>query len=298
MKVRSPLLLLALLLTAPLRAMAAEGSALVATIAPLHSLAAFVVRGAGMPHLLLDPGSSPHFYQLRPSEARRLAEAGIVLWIGPETENFLVRPLAALAADAVRITASRLPGIRLLPATAENGGPAPPTSYDPHLWLDPENARVIGFAVAETLAGEDPDRAGLYRRNAEELADRLRSLERDLDELLEPVRDRPFLSLHDAFRYFERAFGLRGLGAVTVSPDRPPGPRRIARILELVRREGVVCIFSEPQIRSPLLDRLVADTGVRTAELDPLGVGIPPGPELYFRLMRRNAEAVRSCLGD
>ncbi len=296
MKVRSPLLVFALLLILSLRAAAAEGPILVATIAPLHSLAAFVMRGAGTPRLLLDPGSSPHFYQLRPSEARRLAEAEIVLWIGPETENFLVRPLAGLAPDALRITASRLPGIHLLPAT-EEGGTASAASYDPHLWLEPENARVIGFAVAEALAGEDPGRAGLYRRNARELADRLRSLERDLDKMLAPVRDRPFLSLHDAFRYFERAFGLRGLGAVTVSPERPPGPQRIARVLELVRREGVVCIFSEPQIRSPLLDRLVADTGLRTAELDPLGVGIAPGPELYFDLMRRNARAVRSCLG-
>ncbi|HFD17172.1 MAG TPA: zinc ABC transporter substrate-binding protein, partial [Rhodospirillales bacterium] len=85
--------------------------------------------------------------------------------------------------------------------------------------------------------------------------------------------------------------------AVTVSPERPPGPRRLAEILRRIRREGVVCIFSEPQLRSPLLDRLVADTGVRTATLDPLGVGIDPGPELYFRLLRRNAEAVRACLG-
>ncbi len=294
MKVRS--LPIALLLSAFLSWPAtAEVPRLVATIAPLHGLAAFVMRGAGAPDLLLRPGVSPHFYQLRPSEARRLNEAEILLWIGPEMENFLARPLTNLAPDAVRVTASRLAGVRLLPA-AEASGKATTGSYDPHLWLDPANARVIGEAVAEALAARDPARADLYRGNATELGRRLRRLRSELDARLAPVRDRPFLVLHDAFRYFVRAFGLRGLGAVTISPEHPPGPRRIARILRLIRREGVVCVFSEPQLRSPLLDRIVADTGVRTAVLDPLGFGLEPGPDLYFDLLRRDAEAVRACL--
>lgn len=298
MKVRTLLAGLLFLLGSAGRTAAGEAPVVVATLAPLHSLAAFVMRGAGSPDLLLQPGASPHFYQLRPSEARRLAEAEVILWVGPELENFLVRPLANLAPDAVRVTASRLPGIRLLPA-ADDARKAPsPEAYDPHLWLDPANARVIGEALAAVLAERDPARADLYRTNAQALAGALAELRRELDSLLAPVRSRPFLVLHDAFRYFETAFGLRGLGAVTVSPERPPGPRRLAEILRRIRREGVVCIFSEPQLRSPLLDRLIADTGVRTATLDPLGVGLAPGPELYFRLLRRNAEAVRACLGN
>ncbi len=297
-KVRSLTVVLAVLAGLWARTVEATPPELVATIAPLHSLAAFVMRGAGTPDLLLEAGTSPHFYQLRPSDARLLARADILLWVGPELENFLARPLANLASDALVLTATRLSGVHLLPLRGAEEHAAGPAAYDPHLWLDPDNAAAIGDAVAAALARRDPDRAALYRDNAEELKARLAELKRELFSLLAPVRERAFLTLHDAFRYFEQAFGLRAVGAVSVSPEQPPGPRRIAEILHTIRAEGVVCIFTEPQLRSPLLDRLVADTGLKTAALDPLGVGLEPGPDLYFRLLRRNAEVVRSCLGD
>ena len=296
MKVRSLIAVLAMLAALFGRSATAATPELVATIAPLHSLAAFVMRGAGKPDLLLEAGASPHFYQLRPSEARLLARADILLWVGPELENFLARPLANLTSSALILTATRLSGVRLLPLrdAERHGGES--AFYDPHLWLDPDNAAAIGDAVGEALAKRDPDRAALYRDNARELDARLAELKREIAALLAPVRERPFLVLHDAFRYFARAFGLRAAGAVSLSPEQPPGPRRVAEILRIIRAEGVRCIFTEPQLRSPLLQRLVADTGLKTAVLDPLGVGLEPGPDLYFRLLRRNAEAVRSCL--
>ncbi len=281
----------------------ARAPLLVASIAPLHSLAAFVMKGVGSPALLLPATVSPHLYQLRPSDARLLARADVVLWVGPALESFLERPLARLAPKALRITALELPDIRLLPlrkpGAGDTGQPVPehrPEVVDPHLWLDPGNARVIAGAVATALASMDAIHASVYRRNREELETRLSRLAREIESLLAPVRNRPFLVLHDAFQYFQTAFGLRAAGALTLSPEQQPGPRLLARIRRAITQQRITCIFTEPQLRSPLLDRLVEDTGVRVGTLDPIGVDLPPGPELYFEMMRRNARAIATCL--
>jgi len=99
---------------------AASAPAVVASILPLHSLAASVMQGVGEPQLLVRGAGSPHTYSLRPSEARMLDEAELVLWVGEELELFMQRPMQSLSGDARVVTLSEVPGVRLLP-TREGG---------------------------------------------------------------------------------------------------------------------------------------------------------------------------------
>ena len=116
------------LVTAPVLALAVVGGQpagadeieVVASIKPLHSLVAGVMQGVGEPVLLVKGASSPHSYQLRPSEAVALDQARVVFWIGERLETFLVKPLAALSSDATIVELSKAPGVELL-ATREGG---------------------------------------------------------------------------------------------------------------------------------------------------------------------------------
>ena len=164
-----------------------------------------------------------------------------------------------------------------------------------HLWLDPENAAAMVAAMAEALSLVDPDRAGIYRENASGLQSRLRRLDAELAETLAPVSERGFVVFHDAWQYFDTRYGLRAVGSVTVDPERPPGAARLVEIRERLKEAKAECVFVEPQFEPRLIRALVAGTGAALGALDPLGATIEDGPELYFELMRFNAESFRAC---
>jgi zinc transport system substrate-binding protein len=172
---------------------------------------------------------------------------------------------------------------------------------DPHLWLDPENAALWLDAIAAALAGADPVNQALYLANAGQAKIGLAALTARIDARLAPFRGRPFIVYHDAFYYFENRFGIEAAGAVAMGDARAPGPARIARIrariLELSAAKGTLCLFLEPQFRSPLAATLAQDTGVKIGLLDPLGSELAPGSELYPRLLSRMADSFADCLG-
>mgnify|MGYP001222218997 CR=1 FL=1 len=167
---------------------------------------------------------------------------------------------------------------------------------DPHAWLDPENAKIWLAAIAETLAEADPDNADAYRRNAEAGARDLDALEARVTETLRPVQGTPFVVFHDAYHYFENRFDIEAAGAVSLSDASKPGPARVAEIRETIRTVGAACVFTEPQFRPVLVSTLVEGTDARTATLDPLGIDLTPGPDLYPQLLADLAGNLAGCL--
>jgi len=264
----------------------------VASIAPVHSLVARVMRGVGEPRLLILPGASPHHYALRPSEAGALAEAELVVWIGPELERQLLRPLGMLSSGARLLQLDTVPGLVRLPWRGDGAD-----SIDPHFWLDPENARTWIDSIAATLGEADPTHRRLYAENVVAAAAELTALEREIADRIAPLRGRPFILFHDAFQYFERRFGIEATGVLTPADDRPPSPARVARIRKLIRASGARCLFRPPTASAALARTVVEGTGARVAVLDPIGRDLSPGPDLYPALMRNIAAALVDCLG-
>jgi zinc transport system substrate-binding protein len=259
----------------------------VVTLKPVHSLVAGVMAGVASPELLIEGAASPHDYALKPSDARLLARADAIVAIGPGMEGFLARPLRTLAAKARLLELAKVDGMTL---PAAEGGP------DLHLWLDPENAKRAVAAVAALLTEIDPAHAYEYARGAFRVGERLAALDRELRATLGPVRDRPFLVYHDAFRGFAGRYRLALAGSVVTGPEHQPGARRIAELRAKIAATGARCLFVEPQFEPSQAEALARDTGLRLAQLDDLGAALPEGPEMYFALMRDNAEALRACL--
>ena len=305
---RLVVLALALLLALPPNASAQSGAGptVVTSIAPVHSLVARVMLGAGSPYLLLPPGASPHDHALRPSDAAALERAALVFWIGPRLEPWVERPLAMLAKGVRVVRLSDTAGLTRLArregaafeAHDHNSGPDPDADEpDPHLWLDPENAKLWLGAIATALAKYDPDNRALYLANVGAARAELDALSIEIDARLAPVRGRPYVVFHDAFHYFENRFAIEAAGAVALSDARVPGPARIASIREHIRALGAVCLFREPQYRAALVATVAEGTGIRIGLLDPLGASLQPGPGLYPDLMRGLADSLADCLG-
>ena len=282
------LVLAALLAPAPTRA----APNVVATILPVQAIAAAVMRGVAEPDLLLPPGASPHAFALRPSDAARLAAADLVVWIGPGLEGFMAKPVAALDGRVRVLTLADAEGVRLLPADADEHG-HDHAGADPHLWLDPANAEAMAGAIAATLGAIDPPHATTYAANAAAFAAAARDLQARLEARLAPVRGQPYVVFHEAYRYFEAAFGLKPAGSVTVNPELPPGTARVAELRALIETSGAICVFTEPQFEPRLIATLTAGTGARTGTLNPIGT---PGPDAYARLLTGLADSLINCL--
>ncbi len=269
----------------------------VATIAPIHSLVSSVMVGVAAPGLLLPGGASPHSYALKPSDARRLASAELIVAVGPTLESFLEKPLAHLARNARIVMLTRDAPIDLLASSADRPGHTDdPAGANPHIWLNPHNAVRIVDHVATVLGEIDPGNRERYRTNASATTARLRKLDRSLESTLAPVRDRPFMVSHDAYAYLVARYRLNMVGAFHRTPEQAPGARHLAALRARMKRLGVRCVFSEPQFASRTVAASLRWSGVRSAVLDPLGLDIAPGPGAYETLMRRLAAALAGCL--
>jgi zinc transport system substrate-binding protein len=293
------LVILLLLIAAPARA----GVEVVASIAPVHGLVARVMQGAGVPHLLLPPGASPHDHALRLSDAAALQSAAVVVRIGPQLEPWLGRPLETLAPGARVLGLDRTPGLTRLALRegasfgAHDHGADEEHETDPHLWLDPENGKLWLAAIAEVLSGADPGNAALYRANADAGAAEIDAVAARIETQLAPLRGRPFVVFHDAYHYFESRFAIEAAGAVAISDARPAGPARLAEIRGTIQATGAVCLFAEPQFPARLAEAVAEGAGIRMGVLDPLGAGLEPGPGLYPRLLEGIAASLAECLG-
>lgn len=276
---------------------------IVASIKPVHALVAALMEGVAEPVLLIEGGGSPHSYALRPSQARALERADIVVWVGEELETFLKRPLGTLAADAHIITLMEAGGLNLLPTRQGGAREVRDHDYDhghgefdTHIWLDPRNASVMARTVAEALVAADPDNTATYRANAARLDADLATLEQSLGERLVPFREQPFVVFHDAYHYFEHRFDLNSVGSITVSPDISPGAARLRELRRTIASTAARCVFSEPQFEPRLVETVVEGLGVGAGVLDPLGGALPAGPEQYFALLNAMADSLVECL--
>lgn len=282
-------------------AAAADPPRVVVSIAPIQSLVAGVMAGIGVPGLIVRGYGSPHHYQMRPSQAAALARADLVFWAGPALELFLERPLASLAGKATIVELLALDGLTRL--AARPGGvwdrsvPAVGAGVDPHFWLDAGNARRIVDEAVRRLRAADPANMAVYASNGAAVTRRIDATDRALRRRLTPLRDIPYLTAHDAFQYFERRYGLRPAGSITLAPDRLPGARRIRELRSRILALDVACVLGEPQFDSALIDIVVEGTRANRGTLDPIGAGFAPGADAYFQMMTANAAALVACLG-
>ena len=165
--------------------------------------------------------------------------------------------------------------------------------YDPHIWLDPVNAKVILNEMVEHLIENDEKNASTYKKN-------LKKAQKDLDKLLKKVKsdlNKDFKSIvfHDAYQYFEKRFDVNVLGAFTVNTDVMPGAEQLAEIREIIEHDKVSCIFSEPQFNPDIINAVAKDMDIQTGVLDPLGATLDPGKDLYFDLIKNMSKSFKGC---
>jgi len=281
------------------------------SIKPLQLIAAAVQDGVGQPEVLLPPGASPHHYALRPSDVRRVRDADLLYWVGADLESFLPRVLAGR--DKPSVAVQDVPGMSLrhfgdsdaqhaehhadhAHAADQHDHAHRPGSLDAHLWLLPANARVIAGKIATDLAQADPANAARYQANAKAFGARLDALDQRLKNRLNGLAGKPYFVFHEAYDYFEAAYGLKHAGVFSVLGEVQPGAQHVAAMRDRLQQAGPSCVFSEPPFRPRLAQTLTAGLPVTLAELDALGGALPVDAKGYEALLENMAGELAGCL--
>ena len=295
----------------------------VASIKPIHSLVSYVMDGVGKPGIIVDGYNSPHNFSLKPSHAKMIEKANLIIWVGEDLETFLEKPLKTISKDAVNIEIMDLKGIKKFKFREknvfdihddhkehghddhkehghkekkhENHGHEGHDhgEYDPHIWLDPMNAKIIVKEIENQLVKLDPENSSKYKANSEKAQSELDNLTKNIKKDLK--RDLRFVVFHDAYQYFENRFNIKVLGALTVNPDILPGAEQLAEIREVIEHEKVNCLFSEPQFNPSIIKSIAKDTKVKTEVLDPLGATLDKSKDMYFKLVRNIYASFKGC---
>jgi len=287
----------------------------VTSIKPIHSLVSYVMDGVGKPDILVDGYNSPHNFSLKPSHAKMIEEANLIIWVGEDLETFLEKPLKTISKDAVIFEIMDFKGVKKLKFREKNIFEGHDEhkehghkekkhddhgheehahgEHDPHVWLDPMNAKVILEEIENQLVKLDPDNASKYKANSKKAQSELDNLTKNIKKDLK--KDLKFVVFHDAYQYFESRFGIKVLGSLTVNPDVLPGAEQLSEIREVIEHEKVNCLFSEPQFNPAIIKSIAKDTKVKTGVLDPLGATLDKGKGMYIELLSNIYTSFKGC---
>jgi len=307
----------------------------VTSIKPIHSLASYVMDGVGKPDVIVDGYNSPHGFSLKPSHAKMLENADLVIWIGEDLEAFLEKPLDTIAKKAKNIEVMDLKGIKKLKFREKNifeghddhghdehkehGHDEHKDEHKEHGHDEHKDEHKEHDGHEGHGHGEHDPHVWLDSMNAKvivkEITKQLVQLDSknsatykanskkalaDIDKLTKNIKkdlskDLRFVVFHDAYQYFEKRFGIQVLGALTVNTDVMPGAEQLSEIREVIEHEKVNCIFSEPQFNPSIIKSIAKDTKVKTGILDPLGAKLDKGKNLYFDLLNNMASSFKGC---
>ena len=294
-------------------------------ITPVYGLVAQVMKGVGTPSVIIRPGSDPHHYSLRPSEAANIQNADIIFWIGAELTPWLKPALRNLAGNAETISLLKAPGITILQA-GEDGhhhGAAHDDhdnhdhdkhdaqndhsehndhdkhdgheAIDPHAWLDPENARIWTRVIAQELSHHDPAHAAIYQANADRAIEEITRQQNRIETLFAAQQMPPVFVQHAAFAYFENRFSLALAGALYDRENEAPSPAHIARLHALTDTMPKACLLAESSIENNVIASVFDHTDLLLREVNPSGLAGAHIENAYIELLTTLADSLEDC---
>ncbi|WP_457972997.1 metal ABC transporter substrate-binding protein [Arthrobacter sp. D1-17] len=270
---------------------------------------------------LTPPGTEPHDLELSPASVAAVEKSAVVVYLSgfqPAVDEAIKQAAPAHALDVSAEAAlpaghseeehaseGATSGTEAAHSEAESSEAAHSeeaghtgeahAGEDLHFWLDPERLAHTASAVAGQLGEADPGNAATYKANAEALATKLTTLDKDFSQGLATCKTRTMVVSHEAYGYLAEKYKLKQVGISGLSPDTEPSPARLAEIGKVVKDEGVSTIFTETLVNPKVAQTLAADLGAKTAVLDPLE-GLTDESSDYEKIMRKNLGALRSAL--
>ena len=276
----------------------AKEFSVITTVKPLNMIVQDLTTGITRSEALLPPGTSPHDYALRPSDMKKLRDADLVIWVGPELEMFLANMLEGKE-NSLALTEQHSIDFRHYEHAVEIDHGDHNHNHDgidPHLWLGPKQAIQAANVITSALVQHDPLHKKGYEDNLSMFVSEVNQTISELNKKLKPLAEHGYFVFHDGYGYFEEQFGLNNLGHFTVEPDRRPGAKTLISIRRALQDQQAFCVFSEPQFSPAVVNSVVSGTDVKIGTLDPMATDIAEGKGGYARFLTELGASFTKCL--
>ena len=216
---------------------------------PLFLLSEAVTQGAPSGKLLLQPGDVGHHGSLSPSDIKTVKDSRYVVWFGEELESNLANNVGT---SPNNISLFQFKAFNRRPLRDVKGQPIVGT-LDPHIWLDPENAKAITRALGVLYSRANPKYKAVYEANVSNFA-------KQMDQAVDQVQKtstttRPYWAYHDAFGYIEPTLNLKLVGALTADHHLPPKASQF-HWLNKTRPQPTMCIVLQSDSNKGALTKL------------------------------------------
>ncbi|MDG2348192.1 MAG: zinc ABC transporter substrate-binding protein [Gammaproteobacteria bacterium] len=271
------------------------------SIRPVHSLVNAVIGESSTPGLLLSAQQSPHHLTLKPSQIKQIQDADIIFMIDPSFETFMTKPLQSKNPKTKVIYLEEAPGISKLSYRQSQAWHSHEDHHhdgpvDGHIWLDPDNAKAMVQTIANILSNANPNKRHLYQQNAKNYIKKINDLNTEIQLQLFPVKHVPFLVFHDGYQYFEHSFGLNGQGSIVFEPNDSLKASRLQAIDRQIKTHQIHCVFQDTPGNPRIIQMIELNFKINTQVLDPLGINLSPGPNLYLNLLKNMSNDMLKCL--
>lgn len=282
------------------------------TIKPLGFIANAITDGVTETQVLLPVSASPHDYSLKPSDVEKLKSAELVVWVGHGLESFLEKSVETLPKAKV-LELGEVPEIEeIIEKTHKEDDHdhdhghhqhahghdhhGHDHSHDWHIWLSSDASTIAAEQIADRLNQLYPAKKAKIAENLAKFKASVEAKKVQLKAQLEPVKGKGYYTFHEAYGYFESAYGLNSLGSFTINPTVAPGAKTLAKIKENIAEHKAVCLFAEPQFTPRVVESLSKGTNVGVGQLDPLGAKIEMSPDAYPQFLQGLADEFTQCL--
>lgn len=275
-------------------ALASDPLNVVVTVPVLKDFAEQVGGSRVRVRSLLSGSENEHTYSPKPGDLLAVRQADVFIEVGMGLEVW-VEALVRNAGHRGMVVVTTSEGLaREADRTADGHGHSH-SDGNPHVWLDPENAKLMVGRIAEAFAGADPAHAGEYRANRDRYVRAITALAAELAERVRPVADRRLVVHHPAWPYFARRFGFEIAGEIVTQPGAEPSARHLRTLVEKIREGRIRVIISEPQLNQKLPRILAEESGARMVVLTAMPGGLP-GTDTYLDMLRYNVTKLVEAL--
>lgn len=318
---RIAMLLAALLIPLSVHAKQEQLSVL-SSIKPVHVLVLAVADGLVDAEQLIPDFASPHHYNFKPSELRKIGKADVIFRIDPTLEVMLNRLLLERAASIPVISLADAPGITFLPVSGkhpeDHAGEENQSqdqvaevragdgdtlqdrqSNNMHIWTSPHNVRAMIRQISQTLSELDPQNRKQYEINSSAFIERLDQTVERLRLRLEPLKERPYLVFHNSWHYFAREFGLRDPIIASRQESVLPGAKTIPIIRKQIQSQSIHCLFTQPNMNKGWVKTLTENLGhIKVVEIDVTASRFNTTSSTYIDWLEYLGQQVVSCIGE
>lgn len=250
-----------------------EKMKVVATVYPVYDFTRMIGGDKIDLKLLIPPGAEPHDWEPKAKDIATLKSAKVVLYQGNGLEPYaekLLTPAQLGNTQAFEVGKN----LELLPATEEdeddNDEGHEKLGNDPHVWLDPINAKQEVKTILEALITADPANKEYYQTNADKLLNDLEQLHKDYQSTLSALPGKDIVTTHAAFAYLAKRYHLNQVPIMGLAPDAEPTPEKMANVVKFVREHHVKVIFFETLVSPKLAETIAKETGAKTLVLNPV----------------------------